>query len=135
VYGARILAGGSTTGATGFFLQPSLIGGVAQDSEIAQKEVFGPVLTIQHFADDEEGIRWANDVAFGLASSDWTKDIKRGLNAARRLRFGTVWINDHLTIASEMPHGGFGCLGWLAQQPVPGRHHPRVVRGLLCLRR
>jgi len=102
-YGAEILAGGSTIGAKGFFYQPSLIGGVAQDSEIVQKEVFGPVLTIQHFADDEEGIRWANDVPFGLASSVWTKDIKRGLNAARRLRFGTVWINDHLTIASEMP--------------------------------
>lgn len=69
--------------------------------------IFGPVLTIQHFADDEEGIRWANDVPIGLASPVWTKDIKRGLNAARRLRFGTVWINDHLTIASEMPHGGF----------------------------
>ena len=111
-YGAEILAGGSTTGDRGFFFQPSLVGGVAQDSEIVQKEVFGPVLTIQHFADDEEGIRWANDVPFGLASSVWTKDIKRGLNAARRLRFGTVWINDHLTIASEMPHGGFKQSGY-----------------------
>ena len=111
-YGAEILAGGSSIGGKGFFYQPSLIGGVAQDSEIVQKEIFGPVLTIQHFADDEEGIRWANDVPFGLASSVWTKDIKRGLNAARRLRFGTVWINDHLTIASEMPHGGFGQSGY-----------------------
>jgi acyl-CoA reductase-like NAD-dependent aldehyde dehydrogenase len=111
-YGAEILAGGSTIGSKGFFFQPSLVGGVAQDSEIIQKEVFGPVLTIQHFADDEEGIRWANDVPFGLASSVWTKDIKRGLNAARRLRFGTVWIHDHLTIASEMPHGGFKQSGY-----------------------
>ncbi len=111
-YGAEILAGGSNTGAKGFFFQPSLIGGVAQDSEIVQKEGFGPVLTIQHFADDEEGIRWANDVAVGLASSVWTKDIKRGLNAARRLCFGTVWINDHLTIASAMPHGGFKQSGY-----------------------
>jgi acyl-CoA reductase-like NAD-dependent aldehyde dehydrogenase len=77
-----------------------------------EKEIFGPVLTIQDFADDEEGIRWANDVPFGLASSVWTKDIKRGLNAARRQRFGTVWINDHLTTASEMPHGGFKQSGY-----------------------
>jgi 1-pyrroline dehydrogenase len=111
-YGADVLTGGEALDGPGYFYRPSLVAGVDQDSEIVQTEVFGPVLTIQHFADDEEGIRWANGVPFGLAASVWTKDIKRGLNAARRLRFGTVWINDHLTIVSEMPHGGFKQSGY-----------------------
>jgi len=111
-YGAEVVAGGSALDGPGYFYRPSLVTGISQDSEIIQKEVFGPVVTVQHFADDEDGIRWANGVPFGLAASVWTRDIKRALNAARRLRFGTVWINDHLTIASEMPHGGFKQSGY-----------------------
>jgi acyl-CoA reductase-like NAD-dependent aldehyde dehydrogenase len=111
-YGAEVVAGGSALDGPGYFYRPSLVTGISQDSEIIQKEVFGPVVTVQRFADDEEGIRWANGVPFGLAASVWTRDIKRALNAARRLRFGTVWINDHLTIVSEMPHGGFKQSGY-----------------------
>ena len=109
---ANVLTGGVSNGERGFFVEPTVVVDIEQTDEIVQKEVFGPVVTVQRFADDDEALAWANDVTYGLAASVWTRDIGRALNAARRLEFGTVWINDHGTGVSEMPHGGYKQSGY-----------------------
>jgi 1-pyrroline dehydrogenase len=110
--GAKVLTGGGTNGDRGFFVKPTVVVDVDQTDEIVQREVFGPVVTVQRFSGDDEAIGWANDVNYGLAASVFTRDIGRALNASRKLEFGTVWINDHIPLVSEMPHGGFKQSGY-----------------------
>src|SRR5919106_4491586 len=105
---ATIVTGGAAVGDRGFFVKPTIVADVTQDSEIVQDEVFGPVVSVQRFASDDEAIAMANGVRYGLAASVFSRDVGRALSAARKLDFGTVWVNEHLfPLASEMPHGGF----------------------------
>jgi 1-pyrroline dehydrogenase len=110
--GAEAAAGGRLREGAGYFYEPSVIVNVAQDSEIAQREVFGPVVTVQRAPDEATLLQWANGVDYGLAASVWTSDVGRAMRASAALRFGTVWVNDHIPIMSEMPHGGFKQSGY-----------------------
>jgi 1-pyrroline dehydrogenase len=108
---AQIHTGGTPSGDRGFFFAPTVISGLAQDDEIVQAEIFGPVVTVQKFGDEQEGLELANGVPYGLASSVWTNNHSRAVRVSGELDFGCVWVNTHGPLVSEMPHGGFGHSG------------------------
>ncbi|ALR12523.1 gamma-aminobutyraldehyde dehydrogenase [Mycobacteroides saopaulense] len=110
--GGRIVTGASSPDLPGSFYRPTLIADVAETSEAYRDEIFGPVLTVRAFTDDDDALRQANDTAYGLAASAWTRDVYRAQRASREITAGCVWINDHIPIISEMPHGGFGASGF-----------------------
>ncbi len=128
---AEVVLGGAAIRAKGNYYKPTIIAGPAQSSEIVQDEVFGPVVSVQRAKDEDQILAWANDCRFGLASSLWTRDIARAFKVSKALQFGTVWVNDHFTLASEMPHGGFKQSGYGKDQSMYALEDYTVVKHIM----
>lgn len=131
--GAEIICGGSKIAGDGYFYQPTVLANPAQDSEIVQREVFGPVLSVQQFENEEEAVMMANDVDYGLASSIFTSDVGRSMRVTKALKFGCVWVNDHIPIVSEMPHGGFKQSGYGKDMSIYAIEHYTELKHVMIM--